>query len=82
LCFAKRPEEELYDCKKDPEQLTNVATDPKYAKIKKTLAAKLMENLLLTGDPRATGDGDQFDKYPYLGGAPKHPSAGRKKKKK
>ena len=80
LSFGKRPEEELYDCKKDPEQLNNVAGDPAYADTKKKLAARLMENLKLTGDPRATGDGDQFDKYPYLGGAPKHPDAGKKKK--
>ena len=82
LCFAKRPAEELYDCKKDPEQLKNVADDPAYAEIKKKLAKQLMDNLKLTGDPRATGGGDKFDKYPYLGGAPKHPSAGRKRKKK
>ncbi|MBT3200114.1 MAG: sulfatase [Phycisphaerales bacterium] len=82
LCFAKRPAEELYDCKKDPEQLNNVAADPKYAEIKKTLAAKLMENLKLTGDPRVIGGGDKFDEYPYLGGFPSHPDARKKKKKK
>jgi arylsulfatase A-like enzyme len=81
LCFAKRPEEELYDCKKDPEQLNNVAGEAAYAEIKKKLAAKLMENLKLTGDPRATGGGDEFDKYPYFGGVPKYPGAGKKKKK-
>jgi len=80
LCFAKRPEEELYDCKKDPEQLTNVAGDAAYAEIKKKLAAQLMENLKLTGDPRVTGGGDEFDKYPYLGGAPKYPGGGKKRK--
>jgi N-sulfoglucosamine sulfohydrolase len=82
LSFAKRPADELFDCKKDPEQLKNVATDPAYAEIMKKLAAKLMENLLLTGDPRVTGGGDKFDEYPYLGGFCRHPDAGRKKKKK
>ena len=80
LSFGKRPEEELYDCKKDPEQLTNVAGEAAYAEIKKKLAARLMENLKLTGDPRATGGGDHFDKYPYLGGAPKYPGGGKKKR--
>ncbi|MCP4375473.1 MAG: sulfatase, partial [bacterium] len=80
LSFAKRPGEELYDCKKDPEQLTNVAADPAYAEIRKKLAAKLMENLKLAGDPRATGGGDEFDKYPFFGGGPRYPG-GRKKKK-
>ena len=61
--------------------LTNVAGDSAYAEIKKKLAAKLMENLKLTGDPRATGGGDRFDEYPYFGGICRHPGAGKKKKK-
>ena len=81
LSFGKRPAEELYDCKKDPEQLTNLAGDPAFAETRKKLAAQLMQNLKLTGDPRASGGGDKFDKYPYLGGAPKHPAFGRKPKK-
>ena len=81
LCFAKRPAEELYDCKKDPGQLTNLAGDANYAEIKKKLAAQLMEHLKVTGDPRATGGGDEFDRYPYIGGICRHPDAGRKKKK-
>ncbi|MCP4378485.1 MAG: hypothetical protein GY794_20210 [bacterium] len=40
-----------------------------------------MENLKLAGDPRATGGGDEFDKYPFFGGGPRYPG-GRKKKKK
>ena len=81
LSFGKRPEEELYDCRKDPGQLTNVAAEAAYAEIKKKLAAKLMENLKLTGDPRATGGADKFDEYPYLGGVCRHPDAGKKKRK-
>lgn len=34
FAFAKRPEFELYDLKKDPDQVNNVATDPNYAEIK------------------------------------------------
>ncbi len=82
LSFAKRPAEELYDCKKDPDQLNNLAADPAYAKTKEKLAALLMEHLKATGDPRATGGGDAFDTYPYLGGVCRHPSAARKPKKK
>ena len=74
LAFGKRPSEELYDCLKDPEQLSNVADDPAYAEIKEKLAAQLMEQLLATGDPRATGGGDEFDEVPYLGMGPRHPS--------
>lgn len=74
LAFGKRPAEELYDCNKDPEQLMNVAGDPAYAEIKEKLAAQLMEQLVATGDPRATGSGDEFDAVPYLGQGQRHPS--------
>jgi arylsulfatase A-like enzyme len=74
LAFGKRPAEELYDCRKDPEQLVNLADDPAFADIKQKLSSLLMEQLEKTGDPRATGGGDEFDEYPYLGGGPKYPS--------
>ena len=70
LAFGKRPAEELYDCRKDPEQLLNLADDPAYADIKESLANLLMEQLELTADPRVIGGGDKFDEYPYLGGGP------------
>lgn len=74
LSFGMRPAEELYDCIQDPEQLVNLADNPAYASVKAVLAAQLMDQLQRTGDPRALGQGDQFDEYPYLGGAPQHPS--------
>ena len=74
LAFGKRPSEELYDCRYDPEQLVNRADDPGYAEIKEELSQLLMEQLLATGDPRATGDGDAFDTVTYLGYGPRHPS--------
>ena len=74
LSFGLRPEEELYDCIRDPEQLVNLAGDPAYASVRTVLVAQLMDELKRTADPRAIGQGDQFDEYPYLGGAPKHPS--------
>ena len=74
LAFGKRPAEELYDCRKDPEQLVNLAGDPAYSGIKEELSAQLMDQLMATGDPRATGGGDEFDVVPYLGYGPRHPS--------
>lgn len=69
LCFAKRPAEELYDLKIDPDQLNNLASDPAYAKRLKQLRAKLQKKLTLLKDPRATNpDYIGFDDYPYLGG--------------
>jgi len=65
LAFGKRPAEELYDLEKDPEQLTNVAYEPGYAKVKKRLSAALMEELKRTKDPRVLGRGDLFDTYHF-----------------
>ncbi|NQT89591.1 sulfatase [bacterium] len=65
LAFGKRPAEELFDLKADPDQLRNVADDPKFADTKKKLADTLMAELKATADPRALGTGDAFDKYPY-----------------
>lgn len=73
LSFAKRPAEELYDLRKDPDQLKNVAAAPAYSDIKAQLSQRLMTELDATGDPRASGGGEFFDKYPYYGGAPKYP---------
>ena len=77
LSFAKRPAEELYDLRKDPDQLKNVADDPAYAEAKKKLAAQLTADLRATKDPREVG-GVDFDGYPYLGGGPKFPGWKRK----
>ena len=71
---------ELYDLKKDPDQLVNVADNPAYAKALKDLKKRLFAQLKETGDPRITGKGPDFDKFPYLGGVPKYP--GYKKPKK
>jgi len=79
LAVAKRPTEELYDLRQDPDQLNNVADDPSYAKVKEELAARLMAELKATNDPRALGTGDVFDTYPYYGG---QPSGGQKTKSK
>ncbi len=68
LGFGKRPAEELYDLRKDPDQLDNVAEKPQYAKTKASLAKMLTSELKATKDPRILGNGDIFDKYPYYGG--------------
>lgn len=65
FAFAKRPGEELYDLRKDPDQVTNVADDPAYASQKQELSERLMKTLVDAGDPRVTGDGTTFDNPPY-----------------
>lgn len=82
LSFGKRPAEELYDCRKDPDQLSNVAGDPAYADIQSQLSGQLNDNLTRTGDPRVTGQDVPFDDYPYTGNGPLHPSVKKPKRKK
>ncbi|MGY8769260.1 MAG: sulfatase-like hydrolase/transferase [Pirellulales bacterium] len=52
LAFGKRPTEELYDLKKDPDQLNNVAKDPAYQAELKKLSKKLIKSLKQRSDPR------------------------------
>lgn len=71
LAMEKRPAEELYDLRKDPDQLHNVAADPDYKAIKKKLQKRLSKWRQQTNDPvEATGP-DVFDDYPYYGGRSK-----------
>ncbi len=65
--FLKRAPEELYDLKKDPEQLNNVAGEAEYAQAKAKLAKRLMDELRRTHDPRSVGGGEVFDRYRYFG---------------
>ncbi len=82
LAFGRRPAEELYDMRNDPDQLDNVIDQKAYADIRKKLATQLLQQLQETGDPRVVGGGEQFDKYPYLGGSPQHPGFAKEKKTK
>lgn len=72
-CFARRPAEELYDLALDPHQLRNLAADPGYLSLKVDLAARLARALEAGRDPRAGGEGDDFDRSPYFGGVPTWP---------
>ncbi len=63
--FGKRPAEELYDLRQDPDQVKNVVAEPAYAAIKAGLAKRLMTTLTGAGDPRVTGDGTTFDRPPF-----------------
>jgi hypothetical protein len=64
LVFGKRPEEELYDVKNDPDQVRNLARD---SKVTKELRARVVRWMEETGDPRATGPTDFWDKVVYTG---------------
>ena len=65
LNFAKRPAVELYDCQKDPDQITNLAGIGKYAATVEKLREQLIAYLQKTADPRFTDEPVKFDEYPY-----------------
>lgn len=70
FAFGKRPSEELYDLRKDRDQVNNVAGDPAYAAQKQALSKRLMEILTDAKDPRVVGDGQTFDQPPFTDVAP------------
>jgi arylsulfatase A-like enzyme len=67
LAYGQRPREELYDLRKDPHEVTNVAAEPKYAKVRADLERRLMDELKRTGDPRLIDDGRFFETPPMAG---------------
>ncbi len=67
LAFAKRPAEELYDCRRAPGQLHPLAAAPAYDAVRRRLAARVDAWMRSTADPRAAGPTDSFDRVPYTG---------------
>ena len=58
---------ELYDLRSDPQQMTNVAQDPKYQKIRIELEDRLIKELTATGDPRVELEGQFYETPPMSG---------------
>ena len=67
LSFGMRPAEELYDLKKDPEQMVNVAGSVDYEPVRSILRERLFARLEETKDPRVVGGKVDWDYYPYYG---------------
>jgi N-sulfoglucosamine sulfohydrolase len=67
MACGKRPAEELYDLRKDPDQQVNVAQQSAYAETRKRLSARMERRLKETGDPRVTGGEVIWDTTPYYG---------------
>jgi N-sulfoglucosamine sulfohydrolase len=65
LAFAKRPAEELYDVRKDPDQVNNLAADPALAEIKAQLSQRLLKTLTEAKDPRVVDASPRFDEPPF-----------------
>lgn len=62
--FGKLPEEELYRRDTDPDNVTNLATEPEHAEAKAELVERMETELRQQEDPRIEGNGDVFDAYP------------------
>ena len=63
LCFGLRPADELYDLKRDPDCVNNLALKAEAAEQRARLHDALFAELKAQGDPRVIGDGSVFDKY-------------------
>jgi hypothetical protein len=77
--YGKRPRCELYDLRKDPHQMTNVANDRAYETIRKELEYRLMHELSITGDPRVQNDGKFYETPPMSGPLEDQPQSPRNK---
>ena len=63
MSFGKRPEEELFRIKRDPDCVHNLAADPMYAETKRKLRAEMEQKLREDGNPRVLGNAAVFDTY-------------------
>jgi arylsulfatase A-like enzyme len=71
LAIEHRPAEELYDLRKDPHQLCNVAREAAYADARRDLRERVGRWMRETADPRVDPACDDWDKFPYYGPPPK-----------
>jgi arylsulfatase A-like enzyme len=69
--YGRRPMFELYDLRKDPDEMNNVAEEPAYTAIRKEMTERLFAILRETGDPRMLEDGKYFETPPLAGPLPK-----------
>ena len=68
LDFGRRPADELYNLKTDPDCLTNLAADPENAPRLQSMRAQLFATLTAQNDPRMSPDPDNRDtleRYPF-----------------
>jgi len=64
LCFGKRPLEELYDVRSDPDQVSNLAGDARFSEIKSRMWQQLQSHLKFRNAPRMDGH-DPWQSYIY-----------------
>jgi uncharacterized sulfatase len=66
IAFGKRPKEELYDVRMDPDMINNLAGIQKFATIKKKLADQLNQELTRAKDPRVVENPPRFELPPFI----------------
>ncbi len=64
LAVGFRPAEEMFDIRKDPACLNNLAANPAFAEQTAELRTQLETYLKETGDARMTAEGDIWETYP------------------
>lgn len=69
LSFGKRPAEELYNIKQDPNCMINLAEKAEFCELKRKMEKEMFTRLLEQGDPRVFNRGSIFDQYPDVSGA-------------
>jgi N-sulfoglucosamine sulfohydrolase len=67
MSFGLRPAEELFLIQEDPDNVNNLAGDPKYLRIKRQLRERMEEMLRGEGDPRTLGHAEVFETIDYTG---------------
>ena len=65
MAFGKRIMEELYDIRKDPDQMNNLAGNTDFAKVKAQLAKRMMDELTRAKDPRVVETPPRFEQPPF-----------------
>ena len=65
MSFGKRPTEELFNLKKDPDCVNNLADLPEYQAPKKAMEKEMEAKLLAQGDLRMQGYGHLYEQYPF-----------------
>ena len=67
FAFGKRPAEELYDVRQDPDEMNNLAGNPAFAAIKERLSERLLKVLTDAQDPRVIDAGRKFETGSFVG---------------
>ena len=66
MALGKRPSEQLFDIRKDPGCMNNLAESAAHRATRDSLRARLEKELKATGDSRVSGGGDIWESYPRL----------------